>query len=179
MIRTPLIDVSSNINEVNKKKVRLLSNDDNENQPSVSKLIVFDEEVETTKELKRKSTENKIKLEELMKENQLLIQKCNFLENENKLTKNANKLLVEKEKKNQKELDDLKNQLDHLTTLYKASKEENEIKENKLEIQMEESITSPIHQILIKNKNEEIDALRMSNEILLQQVKPKEFFFLI
>ena len=104
MIRTPLIDVSSNINEVNKKKVRLLSNDDNENQPSVSKLIVFDEEVETTKELKRKSTENKIKLEELMKENQLLIQKCNFLENENKLTKNANKLLVEKEKKKSKRI---------------------------------------------------------------------------
>ena len=58
MIRTPLIDVSSNINEVNKKKVRLLSNDDNENQPSVSKLIVFDEEVETTKELKRKNPLN-------------------------------------------------------------------------------------------------------------------------
>eukprot|EP01080_Neovahlkampfia_damariscottae_P004578 gene4578-7962_t len=182
MIRAPLSDVSiDQINresDTNKKKVRLVSTNEHQKEYIVSKTVVFNES-EDSKELKRKSTENKFKLEELLKQNKILQDRCNFLENENKLTKNANKLLQQKEENFQKEINDLKQQLDHIITLYKTSREENEIKQDHLEIQIDDSISSesPINQILINNKNEEINALRMSNEILYQQLKEVENTF--
>jgi hypothetical protein len=172
MIRTPLTNVPiDQINqevEFNKKKVRILSSQDLNSDTMKPKTIVF-EEHSNHSEIKNINIENKTKIEELSKENQKLIELCSNLENEIFQTKRINQNLKEESENYQKELNDIKLFVESL------GRDEMKIEEDpKIVVGIGGSI---IHQILVKHQTEEMESLRMSNEILLQQVKRNFFNF--
>jgi predicted nuclease with TOPRIM domain len=166
MIRTPLTNVPiDQINqevEFTKKKVRILSSQDLNSETNKPKTIVF-EEHSNPSEFKNKNNENKNKIEELTKENQKLLELCSSLENEVFKSKRTNQNLKEETEKYEKELNDIKLFVDSL------GRDEMKIEEDpRIVVGIGGSI---IHQILVKHQTEEMESLRMSNEILLQQVK--------